>query len=130
MSNKNQDNARRTETAVPRTSTPEAETTRREPNTGPAPRLDPWAGRPEWTPERGDDSAGLAHLVARYPLTSLVAGFGVGFSLGILAIAMLPREDRGWMERNHLRKSLHDLSSSLARLPSSLAQHLPEKWGG
>jgi hypothetical protein len=55
-----------------------------------------------------------------------LVSFGVGFGVGVLATAVFSHEDRGRRERNHLRDSLNDLSSTLGRLGRKLAEHLPE----
>lgn len=126
MSNKNQASTRRDGGDSSRSFPSESATSTRDPIDMPAPGHDPRSERPEWTIKRGDDMHAIGQIVAKYPLVSLVAGFGVGFGLGVLATAIFTRDDRSWMQRNHLRESLHDLSSSLAQLPRTLAEHLPD----
>jgi hypothetical protein len=97
-----------------------------EPNDAPASRLPHRSGHEDSSEHAGGDLLGYAQVVARYPLTTLVASFSVGFGLGVLATAVFTREDRGWWERHNLTESLHDVSSGLRRIPAMIAQHLPD----
>ena len=126
MSNQNQASMRRGGGDGSRSYSSGSATSTSDPIDAPAPVRDPRSERPEWMTKPVEDMHAIGQVIARYPLASLVAGFSVGFGLGVLATAILPREDRGWMQRNHLRESLHDLSSSLAQLPRTLAEHWPD----
>ena len=77
---------------------------------------------------RGDDLLGFAHLAARHPVTTLLASFSVGFGLGVLVTAIVPREDRGWWARRHFPHSLRDLRDGLGRIPDQIARHLPDSF--
>ena len=78
-------------------------------------------------PEGQDwDASEYVQIVTRHPLASLMVGFGLGFGLGVLAIAVFRPDEENWLERHGLPGSLHDLSSNLRRVPGMLAEHLPE----
>jgi hypothetical protein len=97
-----------------------------EPTEGSTAARDPGSERPEWMTEYDDYMRGFMQMVAQYPLASLVAGFGAGFGLGVLASAVWARgREEEWMQGNRLRQSLHDISSTLARLPHTIAEQLP-----
>ena len=85
-----------------------------------------WSSLEEATKDQRFDLRGYAHVVAQYPLASLVAGFSVGFGLGVLATAILSRREEGWWERQHFGESLHGLSTELRQIPGRVAQHLPD----
>ncbi|MFO0889350.1 MAG: hypothetical protein U0790_09455 [Isosphaeraceae bacterium] len=83
----------------------------------------------------------VGEFVDRHPITSLLASFGVGVGLGVLAVAIFGREEESYWEKakklsghsledlsSGLRKlpSMEDLSSGLRRLPSKVAEYLPE----
>jgi len=76
-------------------------------------------------PREGDILRGYTQVVSRYPLTSLVASFSVGFGLGVLATAIFPRAPKGWLERHHLPDSREEISAGIRRIPERIAQHLP-----
>jgi hypothetical protein len=87
--------------------------------------------------ERGrEEMHNLENVVARYPVVSVVAGFGVGFGLGVLATIILCGERRsssGWLARHHLPGSMSgswdQVSSSLKRVPGMIAEHMPSGFG-
>lgn len=85
-----------------------------------------FSGLEEATKDQRFDLRGYAQVVAQYPLASLVAGFSVGFGLGVLATAILERREEGWWERQHFGESLHGLSTELRQIPGRVAQHLPD----
>jgi hypothetical protein len=67
-----------------------------------------------------------ARAIAQYPLASLVAGFSVGFGLGVLGVALLTRAEETWVERQSFPRSLHDLSEGLRRVSSMVAERMPD----
>lgn len=73
-----------------------------------------------------EDLLGTAQIVARHPLTALVASFSVGFGLGILATAIFRREEKGWAGDYYVPTSLRDVASSLRQVPDRIARHLPD----
>lgn len=75
----------------------------------------------------GGDMLGLAQFSARHPVTAVVGSFGIGLGLGVLLTAIFSqKKDESWLERHHLPNSMHDLTASLKRLPSRIAQQLPD----
>ncbi len=88
--------------------------------------------------ERGREGMhSMEDMVARHPVTAVVAGFGVGFGLGVLATLVLCGERRSstssWLARHHLPESMSgswdQVSSSLKRVPGMIAEHLPTGFG-
>ncbi|MFO0950697.1 MAG: hypothetical protein U0835_05995 [Isosphaeraceae bacterium] len=74
----------------------------------------------------GQGVLGSAQVFARYPLATVLASFGAGFTVGVLVTAALTREKKGWLERHGVYDSLSDVSSQLRRIPGKLAEHLPD----
>jgi hypothetical protein len=87
--------------------------------------------------ERGrEEMHNLENTVVRHPVVAVVAGFGVGFGLGVLATLVMCGERRSssnWLSRHPLSGSVTDswnqMSSGLKRVPGMIADHLPSGFG-
>jgi hypothetical protein len=129
MSRNNQDRDSRNTAEPYEHGSERGETEQNQPHMTSTPRFTSWLEPSDVDDEQVDELYSYARVVARYPVTSLVASFSVGFGLGVLAVAVLPRNEESWLERQRFPRSLHDLSSSLRRIPSMVAEHLPEAPG-
>jgi hypothetical protein len=72
-----------------------------------------------------EEPIGIAQFVSQRPVTTLVAAFGVGFGVGVLAAAILgpePRRRRGpsWAE------PLQGFAGTLQKLPGQVADRIPD----
>lgn len=85
-------------------------------------------------PAPGSEVPGFAQVITRYPLASVLGGFGIGFGLGVLGVALLaerederwPKKPRRWLESHGMPGSMHELTSNLERVRDSIAKHLPD----
>jgi hypothetical protein len=73
-------------------------------------------------------------MVSRYPYSSVLTGFGFGFSFGLVVTLLLTRREPSWVERyvpeslQHLPERFRDLPDRLKRLEESVASSLPRSW--
>jgi len=89
-------------------------------------RFPTWGGAQEEASSEGEAGYSLAEFVDRHPIKSMVAGFGIGVGLGVLAVAILKREEKHTWASRFSTPSLHELSSGIRKLPEEAAEYMTE----
>jgi broad specificity phosphatase PhoE len=94
--------------------------------------------------DAGDEMARRYHqaeaVMAHYPTSSVLVGFGLGFGLGLAITTLLvQREDAGWTwgqapdRLRRLPESLHDtldrLAETVSHLPEAIRDYMPSMPG-
>ncbi len=91
-------------------------------------RLPDWGGPQEEASVENEGEGGysFADFVDRHPVKALVAGFGLGVGLGVLAVAIFKREEKHSWSSRFSTPSFQELSSGIRKLPEKVADYIPE----
>ncbi|MBY0395776.1 MAG: hypothetical protein K2X91_04800 [Thermoleophilia bacterium] len=91
-------------------------------------RFSRWGETAEADQGGGNEPPSWRRFVSHYPTTTLVASFGVGMGLGVLAVAVFGATRR---RETFWERPLHQIGDTLGQVPQMIKDRLPETslWG-
>lgn len=74
------------------------------------------------------DGGRIDQMIQRNPMSSVLAGFGLGFGFGLMVTLLISRQrQQTWFERS-VPETIQHLPERFKRVPESLASYVPASW--